>query len=126
MKIAIDIGGVIFQGTNPDGDADAVDELVPGVLEAIEALAAKHELWILSFCGLTTEARTRTALALYGIDHWIPRERWLYVRKPTLKGSAMLEHDIDLLIDDRKDNVQRVRDAGLQAILFTSWDTLTV
>jgi hypothetical protein len=42
MKIAIDIGGVIFQGTNPDGDADAIDELVPGVLEAIEALAAKH------------------------------------------------------------------------------------
>jgi hypothetical protein len=71
-------------------------------------------------------ARTRAALALHGIDRWIPRERWLYVRKPTLKGAAMLEHDIDLLIDDREDNVQRVRDAGLQATPFISWDTLTV
>jgi hypothetical protein len=125
MKIAIDVGGVLFQMQDLDA-SDRIDQLMPGAQDSIASLAKDHELWILSFCGSTTERRVRASLHTYGFAAWIPEERWIFVRSPKHKGPSMLTHGLTHLIDDLNENVERVRAAGLQATLFTGdWTTVS-
>jgi hypothetical protein len=124
MKLAIDVGGVLFQMQDLDA-SPCIDRLMPGSLEAIATLSETHELWILSFCGRATEVRVRAALHTYGFTKWIPEEQWLFVRSPKRKGPAMLDYGLHHLIDDLSENVERVKSIGLQATLFTGdWSTV--
>jgi hypothetical protein len=117
MRLAIDVGGVLFQMQDLDA-ARQIDKLMPGAQEAMASLSTEHELWILSFCGSTTELRVRASLHTYGFTTWIPEKRWIFVRSPKHKGPAMVTHGLNHLVDDLPTNVDRVKAIGLHATLF--------
>lgn len=128
MRLAIDVGGVLIERAMAPAAEDAGEDTVftpgavrwvAGALEGIQRLAALgYELWILSFCGARREAETRIALQAVGVDRSIPVERWLFCRKRTLKVVLMREHDLDLLVDDREDNVRGCQREGFDVIWF--------
>ncbi len=117
MRIAIDIGGVIFQSKRLAGED--IPELVAYTQEALtELVNAGHELWILSFCNPRATDSVRMALRYYELHDWIPEARWLFVSAPTLKGPTMKAHGLTHLIDDNAENVARICAEGLSASLF--------
>lgn len=121
-KIAIDVGGVLIQkkilsGADTNFDINNVLWL-PGSLQAVEELSKFYDLYILSFCGKKTEMETREALG--AIQHFIPKEKWLFTRKREHKVKQMLTNHITTLIDDTQQIIEWVTNAKLKGIHFGS------
>ena len=124
-KIASDIGGVLLQ-SKFDADGETADHSgdamwLDGALDGLRSLTESHTVYLLSFCGLKTELKTRERLKEAGVHTWLPEERWLFCRNRKHKPRLMKENDIELLIDDRGDIIRNVQEQGLKAIHFTSW-----
>ena len=124
-KIASDIGGVLLQskfaadGDTADHEAEAT--WLDGALDGLRSLTATHTVYLLSFCGKKTEMATRERLLTAGVQAWLPEERWLFCRDRKHKPRLMVEHGIQLLIDDRGDIIRNVREKGLVGIHFKDW-----
>lgn len=126
MKIAIDVGGVLIEkgangvATEEDTVFDPTNvNWVEGAIDAIRALATPaNTLYILSFCGKKREAETVEQLLAAGIQKWIPQENWIFVRNRRLKAGQMVEHEIDVLVDDTAEVVNTCRAIGKRVIHF--------
>ena len=124
-KIASDIGGVLLQskfaadGDTADHEAEAT--WLDGALDGLRGLTATHTVYLLSFCGKKTEMATRERLRAADVHTWLPEERWLFCRDRKHKPRLMVEHGIQLLIDDRGDIIRNVREKGLIGIHFKDW-----
>lgn len=123
MKIAIDVGGVLIEKSGTSADEDTVFDpshvnWVEGAIDAVQALAATNTLYILSFCGKKREVETVEQLIAAGFEKWIPHENWIFVRNRRLKAGQMIEHEIDMLVDDTTEVVNTCRAVGKRVIHF--------
>ena len=120
--IASDIGGVILHGAigsvDCTADHDGAASFMPGSIDGLSNLASQYSLYLLSYCGLATENKTRESLRIAGVPSFLPEERWLFTRKREDKVKLMKERGIELLLDDREDIVAHVHGNGRRAVLF--------
>lgn len=112
LSVAIDIGGVLINMKDNDWEEDAHESLEQ--LHALEGV----KLYILSFCGKKREELIRQKLKNANITTWITEDRWYFVRKKSHKASILVEHGIDVLVDDSISNVQDAKRVGKHAIHF--------
>lgn len=125
-RIALDVGGVLVDTRSRASDAGADHaadaEFMEGAFDAVRRLAERYDLYIISFCGATTERHTRARLREAGFDEFIPAHQWHFTRDRRDKPDVMERYHITTLVDDRRDIVQHVRERKLRGLLFTSWD----
>lgn len=118
-RIAIDIGGVILDIHNNSDES----LLMLNTIDYLNKLKNKYDLYLLSFCGKKTEQETRTVLKnIHNIDSIIDESKWIFVRKTKNKKVEMINHNIKLLIDDRKSIIDDVISNNLLGVLFTNWN----
>ena len=122
LRVASDIGGVILESfRNADESSDdfsSTSSLVPGALEGLAALSTEYEIWLISYCGLTTETKTRAVLLSNGVAAIVPEERWCFVRDRKEKVTVMRANEVSLLVDDRGDIVSLCHANYQRAIIF--------
>jgi hypothetical protein len=127
MKIGIDIGNVIIGGGGDDTQFFGDDYLntpeVEGAWDALDSLdMAKHELHIISKCGLTVEEKSLHWLESEQFFLSVPRHRTHFVRKRPLKAPMAQALELDIFIDDRQDVLDHMVGIVPHLILFTSWE----
>ena len=123
LRIASDIGGVLLEGVKDASTTDGEDygshsSLLPGALDGLRGLTIDYDVWLLSYCGESMEAKTRAALRAFGIADIVPEERWRFTRTRPDKVVVMKAEGISLLIDDRGDIVGHCHANYLRAVLF--------
>jgi hypothetical protein len=126
LKIGIDIGNVIIGGGGEDtfftDDYLSTPE-VEGAWDALDNLdMAKHELHIISKCGLAVEEKSLHWLESEQFFLSVPRHRTHFVRKRPLKAPMAQALELDIFIDDRQDIIDSLQGVVKYPILFTSWE----
>lgn len=121
-RLGIDVGGVIFRrdpfdrkcktskrksktqtkGKFGEFEKEGIN-LIEGALEGLEHLSQSYELFIVSYCKVKMETMSRAKLQLAGVTQWIPEENWIFVRDRASKVTALEDHGLFGLIDDRVD-----------------------
>jgi hypothetical protein len=130
-RIGIDCGGVLFahdtkyDKTNASHteDTSSTSCWMSGALDALEELKKRNcELFIVSFAGKKRGDETRKTI-LSTVNHLIPENNIFIVNDRKLKGHICKEHNLQVLIDDRKDVLMEAQKTypSLKCILFTSW-----
>ena len=122
-KIAIDVGGVLIEKKNRNGNDTNFDiddvKWIDGALQAIEKLSQCYDIYILSFCGKKTEMETRLALKKE-VSRLVPESKWIFTRAREHKVKKMKEYNITTLVDDTPSIIQWVMEANLKGILYGS------
>lgn len=123
IKIASDIGGVIYRTTTAkstnEHEMKVGTELVRDSFEGIKRLTERgYEVYLLSYCGEKTENETRERLVKDRFDTIVPIDRWLFCRERLLKPTIMRQYGIQLLIDDSDKIINACRQQNLLAIHF--------
>lgn len=129
MKIGIDIGNVIIggpQGKDTQFFTDSYLETpeVPGAYNSIGEIHAvdKHELHIISKCGVPVEEKSLVWLFANGFFYYFPAHRMHFVRKRPLKAPMARALELDIFIDDMEDVIESMQGVVKHPILFTSWE----
>jgi len=126
MRIGIDIGNVIIGGQGVDTTFFTEDYLktpeVEGAWQALSLLRHKHELHVISKCGIVVEAKSLKWLDVNGFYWSLKAHRIHFVRKRHLKAPMAQALELDIFIDDRQDIIDSMQGIVEHPILFISWD----
>lgn len=125
MKIGIDIGRVIIGGNGEDTffTKDYLNTPMVEGAHTIHPLSFKHEVHLVSKCGVKTEYRSMDWLRDKNFLHvLIPAHRVHFVRKRHLKAPMAQALELDIFIDDRQDIIDSMEGIVEHRILFTSWE----
>jgi ribonuclease Z len=123
IRVASDIGGVILEGvadasTTAGEDYGETSVMLVDALDGLRALASEFDVFLLSYCGQNTEAKTRVRLRDLGVSDVVPETRWRFTRTRPEKAVVMKAEGIALLVDDRGDIVSTCHASYLRAVLF--------
>ena len=118
--LATDIGGVLKEHKRFKGD-DQV-RWIKHAEWALSKLAKRRKLYIISHVKPENTERLRNMLRGTFVERYIPEERWHFVHERYHKIYIMQKFSIPTLIDDRRDIIQWVTEAGLCGIRFGSND----
>lgn len=127
IRIGIDIGNVIIGGGGADtsffGDNFLLTPEILGAFAAIKELSKTFDVWLLSKCGQTVQAKTLLWLEHYDFFNQtgVNPEQVVFCRKRSQKAGIAQELGLRSFIDDREDIIESMVGIVDQPILFTSW-----
>lgn len=131
LRVGVDIGGVIIDGSGDDTmftDFFLTTPPVEGAIEAVTDLVRRHEVWLISKCGLIVQRKTVAWLRHHDFfsETGLHPSRLIFVRKRVEKAPVARELHLDVMIDDRPDIIESMIDVVPRPILFTSWKDITI
>lgn len=114
-SLATDVGGVLKRHQE---DHNAPPEWLPHAESSLKKLSEHYILYIISHVKEENEDRLRQNLRDSFVIDYIPEDRWFFVRERECKVEVMKMLDVRILIDDRTDIVEKVKETGFFGILF--------
>lgn len=130
MKIGIDVGGVIIDGTNENEDTSFFSDnflSTPAVRNAFSSIKKLvddgHDIFIISKCGTTVQEKTLLWLenTNFYSETGVSSNRVFFVSRRPAKTPLAKALGVEAMIDDRMDIITSMIDEGIFGVLFISW-----
>jgi len=119
-RMGIDVGGVLKEHSHESNLHDGETRWVPKAEWALKRLHKIRKLYIISRVHPGHTNAMRNLLRNSFVIKYIPESRWFFVPQRIDKVTIMQQHGIGTLVDDRRDIIEWVKEAGLCGILFRS------
>lgn len=129
QRIGIDIGKVIIGGSGEEdtsffSEGYLLTPEIQGAFESIRLLSQTFEVWIISKCGASVQAKTLDWLLSrdFYTQTAVDPSRVLFVRKRPQKAPLAQELGLVSFIDDREDIIASMHGKIPQPVLFLNWE----